>query len=66
MKAAERERRNAQVLQLFLGGASHRTIARAVGLRSHRSVGNIVEAALGSCTDRRELLTDEAFAVWQE
>lgn len=66
MKAAERERRNAQVLQLFLGGASHRTIARAVGLRSHRSVGNIVQAALGSTTDRRELLTDEAFAVWQE
>ena len=66
MKAAERERRNAQVLQLFLGGASHRTIARAVGLRSHRTVGSIVQAALGSTTDRRELLTDEAFAVWQE
>ena len=66
MKAAERERRNAQVLQLFLGGASHRTIAKAVGLRSHRSVGNIVQAALGSTTDRRDLLTDEAFAVWQE
>jgi hypothetical protein len=66
MKAVERERRNAQVLQLFLGGASHRTIARVVGLRSHRSVGNIVQAALGSTTDRRELLTDEAFAVWQE
>jgi hypothetical protein len=66
MKAAERERRNAQVLQLFLGGASHRTIARVVGLRSHRSVGNIVAAALGSTTDRRDLLTDEAFAVWQE
>lgn len=66
MKAAERERRNAQVLQLFLGGASHRTIAKAVGLRSHRSVGNIVQAALGSTTDRRDPLTDEALAVWQE
>jgi hypothetical protein len=66
MKAVERERRNGQVLQLFLGGASHRMIARAVGLRSHRSVGNIVQAALGSTTDRRELLSDEAFAVWQE
>ena len=31
VNAAERERRNAQVLQLFLGGASHRTIARVVG-----------------------------------
>jgi hypothetical protein len=37
-----------------------------VGLRSHRSVGNIVQAALGSSSQRRELLTDEAFAVWQE
>ena len=25
-----------------------------------------MQAALGSTTDRRELLTDEAFAVWQE
>ncbi|WP_141681158.1 hypothetical protein [Mycobacterium malmoense] len=66
MKAVERERRNAQVLQLWLGGASHRGIARAVGLRSHRSVGNIVAAALGATTERRDLLAGEAFAVWQE
>jgi hypothetical protein len=66
MKAAERERRNAQVLQLWLSGASHRSIAAVVGLRSHRSVGNIVQRALGGSSDRRELLTDEAFAIWQE
>jgi hypothetical protein len=66
MKAADRERRDAQVVHLFLGGASYRSIAAAVGLRSPQSVGNIVQRALGSSSLRRELLTDEAFAVWQE
>ena len=66
MKAADRERRDAQVVQLFLGGTSYRSIAGAVGLRSPQSVGNIVRRALGSSSQRRELLTDEAFAVWQE
>ena len=66
MKAAERERRDAQVIQLWLSGASHRSIAAVVGLRSHRTVGNIVHRALGSSSQRRALLTDEAFAVWQE
>jgi hypothetical protein len=66
MKAADRERRDAQVVHLFLGGASYRSIAAAVGLRSPQSVGNIVQRALGSSSQRRELLTDEAFAVWQE
>ena len=66
MKAAERERRDAQVVQLFLGGGSYRSIARAVGLRSPQSVGNIVARALAGSSQRRDLLTDEAFAVWQE
>lgn len=66
MKAAERERRDAQVVQLFLGGASYRSIAGAVGLRSPQSVGNIVARAFAGSSQRRELLTDEAFAVWQE
>lgn len=66
MKAAERERRDAQVVGLFLGGASYRSIAGAVGLRSPQSVGNIVQRVLGCSSKRRELLTDEAFAVWQE
>ena len=43
MKAADRERRDAQVVQLFLAGASYRSIAGAVGLRSPQSVGNIVQ-----------------------
>ncbi|WP_322859251.1 hypothetical protein U8D42_03250 [Mycobacterium europaeum] len=66
MKAADRERRDAQVVRLFLGGASYRSIAAAVGLRSHVSVGNIVQRVFAGPSLRRELLTDEAFAVWQE
>jgi hypothetical protein len=66
MKAADRERRDAQVVLLFLGGASYRSIAGAVGLRSPQSVGNIVARALAGSSKRRELLTDEAFAMWQE
>jgi hypothetical protein len=66
MKAADRERRDAQVVHLFLGGASYRSIAAAVGLRSPQSVGNIVQRELATSAGRRGLLTDEAFAVWQE
>jgi hypothetical protein len=66
VKAADRERRDAQVVRLFLGGASYRSIAGAVGLRSPQSVGNIVARALDGSQQRRDLLTDEAFAVWQE
>ncbi|MGD1257710.1 hypothetical protein ACKUT9_26175 [Mycobacterium seoulense] len=66
MKAAERERRDAQVVRLFLAGTTYRSIAVAVGLRSPQSVGNIVARALEGSSQWRELLTDEAFAVWQE
>jgi hypothetical protein len=66
MKAAQRERRDAQVLQLFLAGASYRAIAEAVGLGSKSTVGRIVERVMGSGVERRELLTDEAHAMWLE
>lgn len=66
MKAVDRERRNAQVVRLFLSGATYRSIANAVGLRSPQSVCNIVQRAMADSSQRRELLTDEAFAVWQE
>jgi hypothetical protein len=66
MKAAERELRDARVLELFYAGESYREIAEAVGLRSKTSVGNIVERALAATGDRRELLSDEARSVWLE
>lgn len=68
MKAAGRALRDAQVVGLFLAGGSYRSIARAVGLKSHHTVSAIVERSFAgpSSSQRRELLTDEAFALWQE
>lgn len=66
VKAADRERRNAQVLQLHLSGATYRAIADTVGLRSPQSVRNIVARGLAGSALRRELLASEAFAVWLE
>jgi hypothetical protein len=66
MKAADRELRDARVMQLFYAGASYRSIAEAVGLRSKSTVGQIVERALAATGDRRELLSDEARSVWLE
>lgn len=68
MRAADRALRDAQVVGLFLAGGSYRSIARAVGLKSHHTVAAIVERSFAgpSSSQRRELLTDEAFAVWQE
>lgn len=66
MKAADRKRRDAQVVQLFLDGLSYREIGAAAGLRSPQSVGNIVQRELKASAARRGLLVDECFAVWQE
>jgi len=54
------------VVKLFLAAASYRDIAAVVGLRSPQSVGNIVARELSGSAPRRDLLTDEAFAVGQE
>jgi hypothetical protein len=66
MKAADRQLRDARVMQLFYAGESYRAIAEAVGLRSKSTVGQIVERALAATGDRRELLSDEARSVWLE
>lgn len=66
MKAADRELRDARVMEMFYAGESYREIAAAVGLRSKTSVGNIVERGLAATGDRRGLLTDEAHSVWLE
>lgn len=65
MKAAERADRNAKVLQLFLGGASYEDIAPEVGL-SASQVSRVVQREFAAAAKRRGLLTDEAFAIWQE
>ena len=64
--AGDRARRDARVVRLFLAGLTYRDIGAVVGLRSPQSVGNIVQRELAASAARRGLLTDEAFAVWQE
>jgi hypothetical protein len=49
-----------------LAGLSYRDIGAVVGLRSPQSVGNIVQRELATSAERRGLLTDEAFAIYQE
>ena len=66
MGAGDRARRDGRVVRLFLAGLSYRDIGAVVGLRSPQSVGNIVQRELAASGERRGLLTDEAFAVWQE
>lgn len=66
MKAAEREARDADVLRLFVAGATYRQIAAAVGLRSVSRVQGIVQHELAASAQRRATLTDEAFAIYQE
>lgn len=63
---AERERRDDAVMKLFLAGLSYREIGAAVGLRSVSGVHRIVKRELAAGASRRDLLTDETFAIWQE
>ncbi len=66
MNQAERNKRNAQMLQLFIAGATYADIARAVGLKSEGTVHDVVQRELAFAAKRRGLLTDEAFAILQE
>lgn len=66
MNAADRAKRNQNVLQLFVAGATYQQIAAAVGLKSQSTVHDIVQRELGDAARRRGLLTDEAFAIYQE
>ncbi|MGP4056631.1 hypothetical protein ACTWP6_17705 [Mycobacterium sp. 4D054] len=53
-------------MKLFLAGLSYREIGAAVGLRSVSGVHRIVKRELAAGASRRDLLTDETFAIWQE
>lgn len=66
MNAAERTKRNQNVLQLFVAGSTYSQIAAVVGLKSQSTIHDIVQRELGSAARRRGLLTDEAFAIYQE
>lgn len=62
----ERADRDTKVFQLFVAGRTFKEIAAFVGLKSVASVDEIIKKELKAAADRRNLLSDEAFAVWQE
>jgi hypothetical protein len=66
MRAAERARRDARVVRLFLAGLSYRDIGAVVGLRSPTSVGDIVKRQLGDESVRREVLRSRDGALFIE
>jgi hypothetical protein len=66
VRAADRARRDRRVLALVLGGATYRETARAVGLRSPQSVGNIVTRELARNGGWRASLTDNAVTLHVE
>lgn len=67
LNAADRERRDTLVFQMFLSGMSYRSIGRheRVGL-SCRGVDLVVRRQLSASAQRRAVLTDEAIAVHVE
>lgn len=65
MTKEEREKRNYLIFARFLAGHSEREIGRAVGLTGTR-VHQILKAELKEAARHRQLLTDEALAVYQD
>ncbi len=66
LSRSDRERRDGRALELFLAGLTYREIGAAVGLRSVSGVHRVVAKQLAAGAQRRELLTGEPFALWQE
>lgn len=66
MNASERAKRDLNVMQLWVSGTSYRAIAAVVGLRSPQSVHDIVQKQLRDTDQRRQLLEDQSFAMFQE
>lgn len=65
MKAADRQERDAEILRLFVAGATYRQIAAVTGV-GLTSVDRIVKRELANSAQRRAMLTDEALALYQE
>jgi hypothetical protein len=66
LSRSEREQRDERVLRLFLAGETYRQIGQSVGLRSVSGVHRIVQREMAEGAARREVLTDDALALWQE
>jgi len=66
VRAEERAERDSRILQMFVAGATYRQIGAAVGLKSTRSIHEIIKRELANAAQRRALLNDEALAVYME
>lgn len=66
LSRSERERRDSRMFAMFAEGATYREIGAAVGLRSVSGVHRIIKRELVAGASRRDVLLDDAFAVWQE
>ncbi|MFD7247787.1 hypothetical protein ACFV6Y_38300 [Streptomyces massasporeus] len=62
---AERAKRDAQVLQLWLAGHSYRAIGDSLGM-SHTNVDKVVRREMAKAEKRRDALADEALGVFIE
>ena len=66
LSRSEREQRDARVIELLLAGLTYREIAGATGFRSTSGVHRVVQRELAAGASRRDVLADDAFALWQE
>jgi hypothetical protein len=66
MRAVDRRERDERVMRQIVAGCSYRDFARAVGLRSPQSVGNIVAREMGRAGGSRGVITEFGRAVFVE
>lgn len=66
LSRSEREQRDARVIELLLAGLTYREIAGATGFRSVSGVHRIVQRELAEGATRRDVLTDDARALFIE
>lgn len=66
MKGPERAERDAKALAMFVAGYTYKQIGEVIGLKSYNGVGAIIKRELAAAAQRRALLSDEAFSIYQE
>ncbi|WP_301149002.1 hypothetical protein [Mycobacterium simiae] len=66
LSRSEREQRDARVIELLLAGLTYREIAGATGFRSVSGVHRVVQRELVGGAERRDVLTDDARALFIE
>lgn len=62
---AERAKRDARVLQMFIAGATYRDIGERMAM-SHTNVDKVIRREMAKAAKRRDQLADQALAVFVE